>query len=268
MEIPTPNEYAKNHGYNPFPPRWEKWLSSVREAILTSQPTAGRHVSVDEHPGKGTVINVERGPGGGGGAATGACCIGGECSITTEALCLEAGGTYQGDGTPCDPNPCLTPDCSSCDDLPSTNPAGPPVHINIVCAMSGTCGTGTAGGSMTYDEDLAFSLVGPVGGHIFCAHTIVDNGHTAGIWTGEFTCNGSLMDNQGFNGIFGRDVVDCSWWFQLGPFLPGIACGGGGCGLPSGVTFQMITGPGDPSNTYVFTNTVTGFTMTITITIT
>lgn len=59
MEIPTPNDYAKDHGHNPFPPRWEKWLSSVREAILTSQPTAGRHVSVDEHPGKGTVINVD-----------------------------------------------------------------------------------------------------------------------------------------------------------------------------------------------------------------
>src|SRR5580765_272734 len=60
MNIPTPNEFAKQAGHNPFPPRWEKWLSAVRQAILTSQPTAGRHVSVDEHPGKGTVINVER----------------------------------------------------------------------------------------------------------------------------------------------------------------------------------------------------------------
>jgi hypothetical protein len=71
MQIPTPNEYAKDHGHNPFPPRWEKWLSAARAAILSAQPTAGRHVSVDEHPGKGTVINVAdtsaRRPGGGGG---------------------------------------------------------------------------------------------------------------------------------------------------------------------------------------------------------
>lgn len=62
MNIPTPDEFTKQGGFNPFPPRWEKWLSSVREAILTSQPTAGRHVSIDEHPGKGTVINVDRRP--------------------------------------------------------------------------------------------------------------------------------------------------------------------------------------------------------------
>ena len=34
---------------------------------------------------------------------TGACCVDGDCSITTEADCT---GDYQGDGTPCDPNPC------------------------------------------------------------------------------------------------------------------------------------------------------------------
>jgi hypothetical protein len=60
VNIPTPNEFAKEHGFQPFPPRWEKWLSSVREGILSAQPRAGRHVTIDEHPGKGTVINVER----------------------------------------------------------------------------------------------------------------------------------------------------------------------------------------------------------------
>jgi hypothetical protein len=116
MNIPEPNEYAKAHGHNPFPPRWEKWLSAARQAILTSQPQAGRHVSIDEHPGKGTVINIDdtsaRRPTGGG-PITGACCIGEECSITTEAACTEAGGTYQGDDTDCDPNPCITPECPS-----------------------------------------------------------------------------------------------------------------------------------------------------------
>lgn len=58
MKIPKPDEFAAQHGHNPFPPRWEKWLSAVREGILSAQPVAGRHVSVDEHPGNGTVINV------------------------------------------------------------------------------------------------------------------------------------------------------------------------------------------------------------------
>jgi len=41
---------------------------------------------------------------------TGACCIETECSILTEADCIAGGGTYKGDGTVCDPNPC----CSCC----------------------------------------------------------------------------------------------------------------------------------------------------------
>jgi hypothetical protein len=37
---------------------------------------------------------------------TGACCIAGVCSVLSEADCIAAGGTYQGDGTTCDPDPC------------------------------------------------------------------------------------------------------------------------------------------------------------------
>lgn len=40
-------------------------------------------------------------------APTGACCIGGSCSILTEEICLNSGGTYQGDNTTCDSNPCV-----------------------------------------------------------------------------------------------------------------------------------------------------------------
>lgn len=38
---------------------------------------------------------------------TGACCVGEDCSITTEDDCTGMGGTYQGDGSTCDPNPCF-----------------------------------------------------------------------------------------------------------------------------------------------------------------
>ena len=36
----------------------------------------------------------------------GACCINGNCVFTTQADCLQRGGTYLGDDTPCTPNPC------------------------------------------------------------------------------------------------------------------------------------------------------------------
>jgi len=65
---------------------------------------------------------------------TGACCVGEDCSILSEADCTTAGGTYHGDDTVCDPNPCLpacctiqsirlqgsivgSVDCSPCDSL-------------------------------------------------------------------------------------------------------------------------------------------------------
>ncbi|MBN2562665.1 MAG: cytochrome c [Phycisphaerae bacterium] len=41
-------------------------------------------------------------------AATGACCTNGTCTIATEADCTAGGGTYQGDNTTCDPDPCTT----------------------------------------------------------------------------------------------------------------------------------------------------------------
>lgn len=41
-------------------------------------------------------------------AATGACCTAQVCSIATEAACTGGGGTYQGDSTDCDPDPCDT----------------------------------------------------------------------------------------------------------------------------------------------------------------
>lgn len=43
---------------------------------------------------------------------TGACCNGPTCTVDTEAHCISGGGTYQGDGTLCTPNPCVA--CSNC----------------------------------------------------------------------------------------------------------------------------------------------------------
>jgi len=47
----------------------------------------------------GTVTVLPQGPG--------ACCLGGGvCTVVSPASCLSQGGTYQGDGTVCTPNPC------------------------------------------------------------------------------------------------------------------------------------------------------------------
>ena len=48
--------------------------------------------------------------------ATGACCVDEVCSITTVGGCMNSGGTYQGDDTTCDPNPCTTPATGACCD--------------------------------------------------------------------------------------------------------------------------------------------------------
>ncbi|MCZ6542334.1 MAG: M12 family metallo-peptidase [Planctomycetota bacterium] len=45
----------------------------------------------------------------------GACCFGnGSCSEETQADCISLGGTYQGDGTSCSPNPCPQPPTGAC----------------------------------------------------------------------------------------------------------------------------------------------------------
>lgn len=84
----------------------------IRTAVLASQKIAGRFVTVSEHPGKGTVINVasdaSRGGGGGGGgpAATGACCTDGVCSEVTQEECENGGGYFYGVGTTCSGRVC------------------------------------------------------------------------------------------------------------------------------------------------------------------
>lgn len=98
----------------PFPartgstgPRRRFW-DDARTIVIASQKIAGKNVSVDEHIGKGTVINVDRDQSAQ--TATGACCVGNVCTPDlTESDCISGGGTYQGDGTDCTDNPCVCP---------------------------------------------------------------------------------------------------------------------------------------------------------------
>jgi hypothetical protein len=89
-------------------PKRRRFWNEVRAAVISSTKLAGRHVSVDEHPGKGSVINVydtsarRTGPAPPIGGACccidvgGSVCQDGSTGITTEADCI----TYCGAMTP------------------------------------------------------------------------------------------------------------------------------------------------------------------------
>ncbi len=211
-------------------PSRRRFWDKVTLAINASQKTAGKNVSVAEHQGMGTLINVNR----------------------------ERGTT--------------PPDCTNCNDLPPTNPSGPPVHINITFALSGSCNDFTFSGSVAYDLDLGFGLEGPVEGHNFCAHNILDNSF-GDFWTGNLTRTCTLDSSSqnfgtfGLGGLLGRDVSTCEWWLDFAmPTIPTGALGAcGACSVSLANIFQMIASPGDPSNTYVFTVISGGVTATVTM---
>ena len=46
--------------------------------------------------------------------AEGACCIGDDCLILTELQCTERRGEWHGEGTTCDPSPCVTAETGAC----------------------------------------------------------------------------------------------------------------------------------------------------------
>lgn len=98
-------------------PARQKFWDSVRDVVTSLQKKAGTNVSVLETPGQGTLINAswDRGTG-----ARGACCVDGECSITTAAACEEAGGNYLGDGTTCDGVDCTQGACCDGEDCTIT----------------------------------------------------------------------------------------------------------------------------------------------------
>ncbi len=87
-------------------PSRRRFWDKVTQAVIASQKVAGRFVTIDEHQGKGTVINVGdtsiRRPSG-----PGACCHpDGSCDIQTQSACSASGGAYQGQGTTCEDVDC------------------------------------------------------------------------------------------------------------------------------------------------------------------
>ncbi len=240
---------------------WDK----VTDAVLSSQKREGRNASIQEHQGQGTVINFpDQTPS----ALTGACCRSGVCTIETQASCEADGGDYQGDGTPCDPNPC--PDFSVCTDLPPDGP-GPPTHINVVAELGGSCADVDWSGTQTFDQDLEFAEVGAN-----CAFPIFDNGFGA-FWTGEFigTCTLDAVTrtiaNNGSTGSLLRDRTTGQWSFGMDVFefsnqgSAGVGTCDGCFFLFSPSIFEAIAGP---TGTFIFNLSDNGATLTITVTLT
>jgi spore coat protein A len=115
-------------------------------------------------------------------AGTGACCFAdGNCSVLSMIDCTTAGGTYQGDGISCTPNPCPQPDGACCFDDASCIDTDEATCLSMGGNFQGpgsTCATtdcplilekyvdlmplppiavptsGTIGGTATYDIDI------------------------------------------------------------------------------------------------------------------
>jgi hypothetical protein len=134
--------------------------------------------------------------------ATGACCAAdGTCTVGTEADCLAAGGTYQGDGTDCDPNPCpqpgahtltLTPDATCY----TTN--GGTVTVDIDFAQTGT--DEILGGQffLEYDETKLDFVSADTGDAPFTNEVYEDVNETAG--TIDYAVGLPLASDPGYNG--------------------------------------------------------------------
>ncbi len=78
---------------------------------------------------------------------TGACCfINGGCGVYSQAECTQLGGTYQGNNTDCDPNPCPLPSGACC--IPSTQGC---IDLNQTnCAIVGGIWAGAGTSCSTY----------------------------------------------------------------------------------------------------------------------
>ncbi len=137
-------------------PSRRRFWDKVTQAVIASQKVAGRFVTVDEHPGKGTVINVadtsSRRPTGG----PGACCLDGVCSIQTQSACEGSGGSYLGQGTCegvdctvgacCEGSTCTLTTAEGCSGtfhgygtVCDPNPCGEPPATSRCCLPDHTC---------------------------------------------------------------------------------------------------------------------------------
>ncbi|TWT40299.1 hypothetical protein RAS1_40070 [Phycisphaerae bacterium RAS1] len=174
---------------------------------------------------------------------TGACCVAGQCNIISGGTCAAQGGVYFGDGSTCDPNPCLIncpdgaqieqePDCG----LPNDTVNGgcnsaPPVFGNVACGQT-ICGSGA------FDEGIGFRDTD--------WYQVVVTSDTLFTWTvqASFPVVIGLVDTGGVPDCAFATALDpfaigaplqpvsvstcvgagTYWWFVAPDFAPGIPC--------------------------------------------
>ncbi len=192
-------------------PSRRRFWDQVTDAVEASRKLSGRFVTVDEHKGSGTVINISdsstRRGGPGGGGTLGACCYNdGTCDDLTESDCTDAGGNWQGTGTTCDddPNPCVGACCEgefgdTCVD--DSTPDSCEADGGTFRDFGSICDDNPCGGACCVDGECSIQdqlSCAEMGGLYF------GNGSTCDIDTCDTECGTCLM--PGCQIVLGQDV--------------------------------------------------------------
>ncbi len=128
------------------PDPWENYMDYSDDACMTEfSPEQARRLRCTVEHWRPDLYEIV-GPG------TGGCCFPNEsCTVETAADCSSMGGTYQGDGTGCTPNPCVTPTGACC-------------FPGEICFIETEADCNTMGG--TYNGDNTACSPNPCGGSV------------------------------------------------------------------------------------------------------
>jgi hypothetical protein len=131
-DVPTPaledlyigRQILETISWNQVPP----YPQSGHFEFAFELPFCPDWISMDVQGGgyqvQGTITHICLPP-----SATGACCVGWDCSLQTAQACANLHGRYMGDGTTCDPNPCPINDVVVCEPQGVVNnPFHPPTY--------------------------------------------------------------------------------------------------------------------------------------------
>ena len=188
---------------------------------------------------QGYALNVytceELGLGGGTVVPTGACCIDGVCSVTSEAFCNLEGGEYQGDGTTCTPDPCV--------------PTCPPVtHVSADFTFNADDGFRYFSGTGHVEGDLSFLCSATLGVLV----PIIVHQH------GFPDCSSGVLCNVGCNLLItyaGAGV----WNLSTDVILPDHSCDCGVTWPPDSISASLS----DTFSSFTYSNTLTPTTLII-----
>ncbi len=179
-------------------PSRRRFWDKVQELVMASQKMPGRNASVDERRGKGTIITFpDQTPSA---PQMGGCCVDGDCSITTESDCSDAGGNYLGNSSTCDDVDCTQGACckdGDCSITTSEDCDGTYQGDGTTCDDV-DCGEATSG-ACCIDDDC--SILSPAG----CSDA-------GGVYQGDdITCDDVTCGTPPCGGCFFDDGMGGFW---------------------------------------------------------